>query len=306
MKRKRGSILITILLVLLISACDGGLTTNGKLSGLNRDAAKSYTATFTVQFDGPSDWVYRLQTRKSPTLREENLHIDGIEQARNPGDIRLVTDGSSTRMIGPGTDNECVQFPNNQGMDPALIVPETLVGFSDLNGLLAYVEDEQILGKTSEHYSGSGLAIGNWQNATIDLWIDKSNKMLLRFIMQADVQDPFFGTGAGTLVAGYEVNGLDAPAVEPVGGCEISVPLPDSAVKVVRLPGMASFETSASVEEIKTFYQAALPQQAWVENGHAAQSDEILVLSYTRAEEIVEIQIKAQESGGSKVQMIFP
>ena len=279
---------------------------NANLSGLNRDGLPIYSFTFTIQFDGSKDWSYRLQSRQSASLREHNLHMEGVDRTLNPGDVRMVTDGSVTWMTGAGTDNECVRFPNNSGMDPEFILPETLAPLPQLVSLLKYVGEEQILGKASEHWKGSGLSIGKWQNASIDLWVEKSSKTLLRWKMQVTGDDPFFGAGTGALAASYEVTGLDAPNIEPVTGCEIAVPLPDSALKIVRLPGMASFETASEAGDIQAFYLESLPKENWAENEPAVQTDGVIGLSYRRGQEVVEIQIRSIEGGGSKVQLIFP
>ena len=92
-----------------------------------RDAAASYSAEFHIQFNGVKNWSYLLRTCKSPTLREINLHIEGLENTQNPGDIRMVTDNTTTWMTGEGTDQQCVQFPNGKGMDPTFIYPELLI-----------------------------------------------------------------------------------------------------------------------------------------------------------------------------------
>lgn len=272
---------------------------------MNRDQLANYTATVVIQFQGPLNWNYQLLTRKSPSLREENLHIEGIDTARNPGDIRLVTDGAETRMVGPGTDNECLQFPNNQGMDPTFIFPETLVSDQDLNGLLAFAGEEELLGKPSRHYSGRDITFGNWKDASVDIWQDKDSQTMLRFTLQATGNDEFFNTGTGTLYMWYEVSELDSGTIQPVEGCEISVPLPDSVEKFVRLPGMASFETTAGPDEIRSFYQAMLPQQGWAEKETTTEAGDSVVLSYARDAEEVEIYFEAAATGGTKVKLLF-
>ena len=311
--KRPGFTLLTIWLILLAAFLATGCGASSqsenpqdRLTGLTREGFDAYSSTFTVQFDGPTDWVYRLQLRKSASQREYNLHIEGVDRSFNPGDVRMVTDGATTWMSGAGTDNTCVQFPNNTGMDPEFILPETLTPMDQLVSLLKYVKDEPILAKTGEHWNGSGLTIGNWQNASVDVWIEKSGQTLLRWNLQASGDDPFFGAGAGTLKASYEVSDLSAPTIEPVTGCEIAVPLPDSAVKVVRLPGIASFETSASSKDIQTFYQTILPQEDWAEAEPPVQAAGVMALSYRRGAETVLIQIRSIEEGGSKVQLIFP
>ena len=316
MKRHKFSFAL-LLILLFVSACstpptkplvsnaqnDG--TSKPTLTDLNRDKFNSYSSKLLVQFDGASSWKYHLQTRKSPALREMNLHIEGVEKSANPGDIRIVTDGKTTWMIGPGTDEQCVQFPNNQGMDPTLLTPEMLIPSENLASLLPFVGEETTAGIASLHYSGSKLTFGDWKDARVDVWQDKTSHGLLRFTMQSSGTDPFFGKGAGKLNATYESAALDVTEIAPVKGCEISIPLPDSAKNFVRLPGLASFESPAGIEEIRAYFQAQLSQGNWTEKEPLQQTQSITVLSYQRGSESVEIQIEALSSGGSKVKVVF-
>ena len=275
------------------------------LSGLNRDKLSSYSSSFVIQFNGAKPWTYRLKTRKSPTLREISLHIDGITGKDNPGDVRLVTDGVTSWMSGAGTENECVQFPNNLGMDPKWIYPESVVSVEDMTAQLKYVGEEKVAGTASLHYAVSGAAIGKWTNASIDVWQEKISRTLLQFKMQAAGEDPFFGTGTGKMDAQYSVAGLDVATIEPVSGCEISVPLPDTANDFIRLPGMASFESPASIDDMRNFYQAKLPADGWAEKDPPSLADGSTILSYKRNADEVEIHIEDGSSGGSKVRLIF-
>jgi hypothetical protein len=321
---KNRLIVVCFLLTFLAAACTGtgketptptAASLNGQVSGSNsspqtltdltRGTLSNYFATFDIKFDGPVKWDYQLKDRKSPALHEEDLHISGIDKAKNPGDIRSVTDGTNTWMIGPGTDDECLQFPNNQGMDPSYVLPETLISFQDLYGLLSYAGQDTVAGRASVHYSGSSLSIGNWKEAHIEIWQDTASGELLRFTMQASGADSVFGSGTGKIDARYEVSTLNPVKISPVAGCKIDVPLPDSAKKLVRLPGLASFETTLGVNQIASFYQSVLPKQNWTQNDAPDISNGSVVLSYQNASESVQIQIDPIAEGGSKVKLLF-
>lgn len=302
-------LIVSLLLIMMLAACSPAAnpvqSSQAALASLDRDALGSYTAIFEIQFSGPTNWVYQLRTRTAGSLREGNLLLQGIDKSQNPGDVRIVTDQTTTWMIGPGTDNECVQFPSNQGMDPAMIYPETLVSGADLSGMLTLAGEEKVGNKTALHYSGAGLTVGAWQDARIDVWLEKASLALVRFNMQAAGEDSFFGTGPGTLKARYEVDSFDKPTIEPVAGCEIGAPLPETASGLVRLPGMASFETTDAVDAMAAFYQAALPPQGWAESEPPAQSEGSTILSYTRGAENLEIHLEGTVEGTSKVKLIF-
>jgi hypothetical protein len=272
---------------------------------LNRDILSSYSSTFTIQFEGSTRWTYQLKTRKSPMLREFTLHIEGIDKKKNPGDVRLVSDGKTSWMVGPGTDQECVQFPNDAGMDLHLIYPETLLPPPELADLLKYAGEEVVAGVSSRHFAGNAPSAGGWRDVSVDVWQEKNSHWLLKFNLKASGDDQIFGAGNGKLSATYEAAGLGSDPIQPVLGCEIGVPLPDSAVKVVRFPGLASFETTDSIDDIRNFFQTRLTQENWVENEPPAQSNDATVLSYRRDFESVEIHIAPLPESGSKVKLIF-
>ncbi len=265
----------------------------------------AYSDQFEIQFNGPTKWFYQIRTKKSSGLQEINLHIEGVDQAHNPGDIRMVTDGVTTWMIGEGTDNECVQYPNNLGLDPTFIYPETFIPFQDLSSIVSYLGEEQKSGKASMHFSGKNFLIGGWKDASVDLWQDKLSKTLNQLTMNASGEDPFFGTGTGMVNAHYVVDATAPTAIEPVAGCEINVPLPENAQTFIRLPGIASFESPSGTDEIIAFYLAILSEQNWAEKEAPAESEKAIMLSYQRDAEEVQIKIERTEAGGSKITLIF-
>jgi hypothetical protein len=81
--------------------------------------------------------------------------------------------------------------------------------------------------------------------------------------------------------------------------------LPEAISMFVRLPGMASFESKSSIEDLVKFFQTTLPGQKWVEKDPPAQATGDTVLSYMRGAEGVEIHIEANPAGGSKVKLLF-
>jgi len=272
---------------------------------LGREKLSAYTATFLIDFDGPVKWKYQLITRKAPTLREVSLHIEGIEGPQNPGDVRMVTDGVTTWMIGPGTDNECVQYPNNTGMDPNLVYPEALISMQSLPSLAKYVRDEPAIGRESSYYVGGPMKIGKWENASVEYHQEKASGALLQFAMLAGGDDILFNTGKGTMLASYSIDSFDTPAIEPVTGCEIAAPLSPGARDMVRLPGLASFASPDGVEAVRGFYQAELPADGWNESEAPGQSDGVLVLSYERGDDRLEIHIESASPGSTVKIMLF-
>jgi hypothetical protein len=276
-----------------------------KFSSLNREVGQSYEGRFVVKFSGAKPWTYTLNIRKIEALGELSLHLDGIEGANNPGDIRLVTDGQTSWITGQGTDQECIQFPNGQGLDPQWILPENLVSDQDLINILAFTGEEKISGQDSFHFSGSANEAGDWKNVKAEVWQDKSSQALLRYLLNTQVDDPFFGTGMGQLSAIYETSTPGNVSIEPVKGCEISVPLPDGVSKFVRLPGMASFESSQKLDQLQIFFQQRLPKEGWTQKDVPAINEGSVVMSYTRNGEEVEIHIAPGPNEIMQVKLLF-
>jgi hypothetical protein len=180
-----------------------------------------------------------------------------------------------------------------------------LLSFQDLYSNLSYAGEDTVAGIAAAHYTASSPAIGNWQDASVDVWQDESSGELLRFTMQASGNDAIFGTGSGKIDARYEVTDTKPAVIDPVKGCTLNVPLPKSAKLYVRLPGLASFESAESVNQIAGFYQSELPKQNWAQAAPPDLSNASTVLSYQRDAEEVSIQIDPVKSGGCKVKLVF-
>jgi hypothetical protein len=319
MKKSYWMLPLVIISILFLAACSADTTetavkpvasrtpdTRPSLwSAANQDALGNTASNFLIQFNGQYKWKYTLATRKSAGLTENNLHIEGLDKARNPGDIRSVTDTMTTWMIGEGTDKECVQFPNNQGMDTKWLTPETMVSPRELSANVKLVGEEKMAGRDSLHYAGSAAKVDVWKDARFELWLDKATQALLKLEFLASGDDEFFWTGSGTLYALYTVDNLTPGKIDPVPGCALSVPVPDNATRLVRLPGLASYNSKSALNDLKAFYLDRLPKEGWKEAAPVTQSATAIVLSYQRNAEKVEIHIEAATGGGSAVKLIF-
>ncbi len=266
---------------------------------------RSYSDAFEIRFDGSQPWVYQLNSRNVDGLREMRLHIEGVDVKDNPGDIRLVTDGATTWMTGEGTDQACIQFPSHQGMDPTFIVPQTLFPPQSAQTLLGSAVEELNAGKPNLHFSGSGVSQGGWTDAKVDVWLSKGSQKLERLAMQATGNDPFFGTGTGQLTASYDTVYPAEGDIKPVPGCEVDVPLPNHVEAFVRLPEMASYESPKQPEKMVIFYQDGLTQAGWAEIESPIEDSGVVVLSYARGDQEVEIQVAPRAGGGSQVKLLF-
>jgi hypothetical protein len=108
--------------------------------------------------------------------------------------------------------------------------------------------------------------------------------------------DPLFDAGLGVLTAHYEVLAIGPQEIVPVEGCEIDIPLPETAANLVKLPDFIAFESPDPAAEVVTFYLKALPAAGWEAQGDILEGGNAVLLNYSRGEETLSINIEQQEA----------
>jgi hypothetical protein len=273
-------------------------------AGLRLENLEAYHARFEVRFEGDYEWVYLLETRADGRNLEHNLHLEGVGADRNPGDVRLVTEGGITRMRGPGTDDECLQFPTDLDLGLRFLTPDDLVRPQGLGQLPEATGSETIAGVRTIHYSLSRQVLDGWRDLELGLWVDEGTGAVMRYDLTATGPDPLFDAGEGMLSGQFLVDDVGPQTIEPVSGCEIDLPLPADATDLVKLPGgLISFESTADGTEISAFYQAEMPEDGWNLLEEPQIGVDALVLSYGRDGETVQINIESR-NGGSRVELL--
>jgi hypothetical protein len=278
---------------------------SGNYTGLNLETLPGYHATFEQLFAGEVTWKYQLELRADGEAVEANLHIEGPSRAQNPGDVRMVTAGGASRMLGPGTDNQCVQFPSDMDLGQAFVTPDHLIPPVVLAPALDPAGEESLLGLPTEHFTASQSGLGRWQEAQIGLWRAKEQGAVLGYDLLLTGADPLFGGGPGRLAGTFRVQAVGQQAIEPIQGCAPALPLPAGASRLVLLPGLISFDSAASPEAIAAFYQAELPGLGWQAESAPQAGGNALVLAFTRREETLTVNIENRRSG-VEVELLFP
>ena len=308
-------ILLSFVVFLALTACSvsssnsakdgsvsGSSSDNNTYSGINLDALPNYRATYTILFEGDYTWLYTLVTRYDWELTEFTLHVEGVDAVNNPGDIRLLTDGETSWMTGPGADNECYKFPSDLDLGFSFLTPDSLLLPQKVTTLLSSVGKEEIAGIQTTHYLAETDTIGSFSDLRIDLWLSEE-KTALQYTLQAASEDPLFDAGEGHLTAQFVVNEIASQEIELITGCEISFPLPGDAMQVVRFPQMVSYETSATPEYIVNYYQTFLLEEGWVVNDPLIDTDKGFQMSFERGDDVV-ILILTVERESVKVQIL--
>jgi hypothetical protein len=253
-------------------------------------------AVFELRFEGTFAWTYRLETRSDGEALEYRLHIEGVSAAQNPGDVRMVMAGDEATMRGPGTGDECVRFPSDLELGVSFLTPDDVIDPDDLESL-DVVGSETVAGRAAGHYAFLQEEAGEWRDLEGDLWLDEETRALLRYELRAAGSDPLFDAGEGTLEGQFLVSEIGPQTIEPIAGCEIGLPLPPGATRLVRLPGLVAFESAESPAEIVAFYQDELAEDGWEARGEPEEGVDATVLSYVRNGETLEINVEVQEEG---------
>jgi hypothetical protein len=260
--------------------------------GLDSSILGSHQAEFRLQFDGDQSWSYRVTTRVSDQLLERSLHIEGVEGARNPGDVRLVSDGQVSRMIGPGTNEGCLQYPSDLDVSVKFLAPDDVLPVDDFREPLVSLGQEQVAGWNTIHFVMIQAELDGWQDVTVGLWHQPDFEAVLRYDLAAEGWDPFFEAGYGRLTGSYQVIELGPQAIEPITGCEPDLPLPADRQRLVILPGVVAFESGMSLEALSAHFRQQLPQAGWQTLVEEDRSSGAVVLSYWREGESLDVTIR--------------
>lgn len=273
-------------------------------SGLNLQALKAYHARFEMLMENATGWVYQLDTRSDGELTEFSLHIDKIDPSLNPGDIRLVTDGNTNWMIGPGTQDQCLQFPSDLGLTKSFLMPDDLFSPQTITGILTTAGRDELLGYSTTHYSAQQASLETWQEVSLELWRADDPPAILRYDFSGFGPDPFFNTGEGQLTARLIVLEVAPQQIDAIPGCEIDLPLPENIARLVRLPDLISFESNISLQEMIAFFQSALDDEGWLQVEPPMQNNDTVLLAYQRDKQTLDINIE-QKGAVTTVRLVL-
>ncbi|MFL7791994.1 MAG: hypothetical protein AB8I69_07625 [Anaerolineae bacterium] len=260
-------------------------------------ALGAYHATFEMHFEGAYSWTYRLESRSDGSAMAYDLHIEGVKASQNPGDVRIVVEGDIAKMRGPGTDDVCMQFPSDLDLGLSLLTPDDLIPLQGTEISLRSTGVEVIVGMEATHYTLRQPNLESWQDVEVDIWEDVATGAVLRHDLRAAGMDPLFDAGEGVLSGQFVVDDIGPQTIEPVSGCETDLPLPPDATRIVKMPSLVAFESTATPSEIVGFYQAALVEVGWESTAEPETGIDATLLSYHRGEQTLDINIESRETG---------
>lgn len=297
-------LIILLPMLLLTFACLPAASPTPKSSiklppptSISLQALGTYHALFEVQFEGVYNWTYRLESRTDGSATAYDLHIEGVKASQNPGDVRIVVEGDIAKMRGPGTDDACMQFPSDLDLGLALLAPDDLISLQGAEDSLRATGVETVAGREATHYTLRLSSLGDWRDVEVDIWEDVATGTVLRHDLRAAGTDPLFDAGEGVLSSQFVVDDIGPQTIEPVPGCETDLPLLPDATRIVKMPGLVAFESTATPNEIVDFYQAALAEAGWESAAEPETGVDAILLSYRREGQTLDINIESHEAG---------
>jgi hypothetical protein len=264
---------------------------------LGLQALTAYRATFELRFRGTYSWTYWLESRVDGHKMAYDLRIEGVEPPQNPGDVRVVLEGDVARMRGPATEDACVQFPGDYDLGRSFLSPDELIPSQELEAALRQQDTAIFVGREATLFTAQQSQLAGWRDAEVAVWKDDATGAVLRYELRLTGLDPLFDAGEGVLSGQFVVDEIGPQTIKPISGCEVDLPLPPDATRLVSMPGLIAFDSVSSTEEIVTFYETALPKAGWESTSEPETGIDAVLLSYRRREQTLNINIEADEEG---------
>jgi hypothetical protein len=264
---------------------------------LNLQTLTAYRTTFVLRFQGTYEWTYELESSTDGGRTAYALHIEGVEPPQNPGDIRVVLEGDIARMRGPATEDACVQFPSDYDLGQSFLTPDGLIPPNELEAALRSLGSEVISGRETTHLAVEQAQLAGWRDVKVDVWKDDATGAVLRYDLRLTGSDPLFDAGEGLMSGQFLVGDVGPQTIEPIAGCEIDLPMPPDAARVVSMPGLIAFDSASTAAETIAFYQTALPPAGWKSTAEPETGTDAVLLSYSRQGQILDINIEILDAG---------
>ncbi len=291
---------------------EGGPAAEGAVyQGLSLDSLESYKATFQMAFtvegaDSPT-WTYRLDILAGAPGLQRSLSMQGVSAEQDLGDITLMQMGDTQYMTGEATGEAgCLIFPASVDLEASFLMPDSLLPPEDLSGILIPDAEVVVAGQSGQRYTFEADALGSFQDVSGELVLADEGGYVLRYGFAGITAETPLSSGLeGRLTWQFEITDL-APEeiVSAPEGCELDYPIMADAANLARLPGLITYTSPSSPEDIQAFYEQALPDDGWLRYDLPESSGDTTVLVYAREGWLLNVAITATDSG-SEVQL-FP
>jgi hypothetical protein len=170
------------------------------------------------------------------------------------------------------------------------------------------VGSETANGLKTNHYTFDEHALGAAQ-ATGNVWIASDGGYVVKYVLSSKGGADYFGDGSeGTAAWDYELTQVNKPlSITLPKDCPaglVDAPMLPDATSVVRLPGLITYSTTASLTDATAFYQKQLPTLGWQAPKPPVVTDTAALLSFTQGGQHLSIGI-ATADGSTTVQIML-
>jgi hypothetical protein len=229
-------------------------------------ALGSFAARFEFKFEGSTNWLYQVDTRYDGKRTEYTLHIEGVDNTLNPGDVRLVNVNGINRMRGAGTEDICLQFPDEMETGLLFLTPVDFIDLEEFSTEWKQQGNQTVADLPTTLHQAEREAYRGWEEVKVEYAVEEESQAILVFYFEASGPDPLFGYGYGKITGLFTVLQIGYQEINQVGGCKSDVPLPDDATDIIFLPGVSSYQTSLGPVKLSKFYEDQLLTKGWVLN----------------------------------------
>lgn len=260
----------------------------------------SYVSTLTMMFDGtdkgkPQKWSQTIVMRASQQPARRQLKIEKTGDSTDPSPIFTAEqDGMRYGRLGK---NQCtgsaLQTGNSLGerSEPALFLIG-VIGADEAGGGM-------VNGVETKHYTFDERALGELgiTQAAGELWVASTGDYLVKYLVTATAKAEYLGEGLeGKLTIDYELTDADKPVTFALpADCPpgmVNAPLLPAASNVNKVPGLLTFDTSATVASASEFYQQQLPGQGWKAQGEPMMIESTAILEYAQGDQTMTLLIR--------------
>jgi hypothetical protein len=274
-------------------------------------ALSSYTATLTLTFvdasGGGNDWSTSTVMRASVAPMASQQTFTPTGAAAGVGSTVITTLGGVTyEQTGDGSCSAEATSPDqvptlHDGPAASLIA---VFGADAADGAT-------VAGIPAGHYAFDERALGQAGRATSkgELWVASSGGFVVKYIVSTTGGAGYFGDGInGTITWDYELTGVGQPTpIEIPGGCPrglIDAPTVPDATNVESVPGVLSYETAATTNDVVSFYGSELAKVGWVATGDPTVGATEATVGFQRLGETLTLTTST-DGGVTSVQLLL-
>ncbi len=272
----------------------------------------SYVATLTLTFDGtgngkPQKWSKTIVMRASQKPASRQLTIDKTGDLATLAPVLMAErDGMRYERLGKNRCTGSALQPGNslaERSEPALFLTG-VIGADEAGG-------GTVNGVDAQHYTFDQRALGEpgITQAVGELWVASSGDYLVKYLLTATAKTEYLGEGLeGKLTVDYELTDTNKPVTFALpADCPpgmVNAPLLPAATNVQKLPGVMTFDISASVADASAFYQQQLPGLGWKALAEPIITDSAAVLQYGQGDQTMTLLIRA-DAGVTRVNIVL-